>query len=91
MNGTVLAFPDLYEPEEIEIRPFLLDFVTLNVDDPIAEETIEIMKKYKLKLGDALISATSIMHDAVFVSRNEKDFSKVEGLKFLNPYSAEMK
>jgi hypothetical protein len=31
------------------------------------------------------------MHDAVLVSRNEKDFSKVDGLKFLNPYSSEMK
>ena len=91
MNGTVLAFPDLSEHEEMEIRQFLLDFVTLKVDDPIAEETIAIRKKYKLKLGDALISATAIMHDAVLVSRNEKDFGKVEGLKFLNPYSAEMK
>ena len=91
MNGTVLAFPDLSEHEEMEIRQFLLDFVTLKVDDPIAEETIAIRKKYKLKLGDALIAATAIMHDAVLVSRNEKDFGKVEGLKFLNPYSAEMK
>ena len=87
----VLAFPDLSENEEMEIKQFLLNFVTLNVDDPVAEETIRIRKMYKLKLGDALISATSIMHDAVLVSRNEKDFSKVDGLKFLNPYSAEMK
>ncbi len=87
----VLAFPDLSENEEVEIKHFLLNFVTLNIDDQVAEETIRIRKMYKLKLGDALISATSIMHDAVLVSRNEKDFSKVEGLKFLNPYSAEMK
>ena len=87
----VLSFPDLSENEEIEINQFLLNFVTLNVDDPVAEETIRIRKKYNLKLGDALISATSIMHDAVLVSRNEKDFSKVDGLKFLNPYNAEMK
>ncbi len=83
----VLAFPDLSENEEIEIKQFLLNFITLNVDDPVAEETIRIRKVYKLKLGDALISATSIMHDAVLVSRNEKDFGKVDGLKFLNPYS----
>jgi len=87
----VLAFPDLSEHEEMEIRQFLLDFVTFKVDDPVAEETVVIRKKYKLKLGDALISATAIMHDAVLVSRNEKDFGKVNGLKFLNPYSAEKK
>ena len=87
----VLSYPDISENEEIEIKRFLLNFVTLNVDDPVAEETIRIRKKYNLKLGNALISATSIMHDAVLVSRNETDFSKVEGLKFLNPYSTEMK
>ena len=87
----VLSFPDLSENEEMEIKQFLLNFVTLNVDDSVAEETIRIRKKYKLKLGDALISATSIIHDAVLVSRNEMDFNKVEGLKLLNPYSTEMK
>jgi hypothetical protein len=84
----VLSFPDLLENEEIEIKQFLLNFIILNVDDSVAEETIRIRKMYKLKLGDALISATSIMHDAVLVSRNEKDFRKVDGLKFLNPYGA---
>ena len=87
----VSSFPDISDNEEIEIKQFLLNFVTLNVDDLVAEETIRIRKKYKLKLADALICATSIVHDAVLVSRTEKDFIKVEGLKFLNPYSAEVK
>jgi len=82
----VLSFPDISDNEEIEIKQFLLNFVTLNVDELVAEETIRIRKKYKLKLADALICATSIVHDAVLVSRNEKDFIKVDGLKFLNPY-----
>ena len=60
-----------------------MNFITFNIDDPVAEETIQIRKKYKLKLGDALISATSIMHEAVLVTRNEKDFAKVEGIKLL--------
>ncbi len=44
-----------------------------------------------MKLEDALICATSIMHDTILVSRNEKDFIKVKGLKFLNPYNTKMK
>ena len=86
----VLSFPDLSKDEEKEINKFLLNFATLNIDDIIAEETIKIRKKYKLKLGDALICATSIMHDTILVSRNEKDFIKVKGLKFLNPYTTKM-
>src|SRR3989304_1533919 len=82
----VLSFPDLSDEEEKSINQFLLNFVTLDVDNAVAEETIRIRKKYRLKLGDALICATSIMHDTVLVSRNEQDFSRVKELKFLNPY-----
>lgn len=87
----VLSFPDLSEDEERDINQFLLNFVTLNVDNLIAEETIRIRKKYRLKLGDALICATSMMHDTILVSRNEKDFIKVKGLKYLNPYNTKLK
>ena len=87
----VLSFPDLSKDEEREINQFLLNFITLNVNDMIAEETIRIRKKYRLKLADALICATSILHDTVLVSRNENDFVKVKELKFLNPYSTQMK
>lgn len=67
----------------------VLSFPDLSKDEE-KEETIKIRKKYKLKLGDALICATSIMHDTILVSRNEKDFIKVKGLKFLNPYTTKM-
>lgn len=87
----VLSFPDLSDEEEKSINQFLLNFVTLDVDNAVAEETIRIRKKYRLKLGDALICATSIVHDTVLVSRNEKDFSRVKELEFLNPYQAEIK
>ena len=87
----VLSFPDLSKDEEREINQFLFNFITLNVNDMIAEETIRIRKKYRLKLADALICATSILHDTVLVSRNENDFVKVKELKFLNPYSTQVK
>lgn len=82
----VLSFPDLSEDEERLINRFLLNFKTFDIDNAIAEETIRIRKKYRLKLGDALVCATSLVHDTVLVSRNEKDFSRVSELKFLNPY-----
>ncbi|MCL7410275.1 MAG: type II toxin-antitoxin system VapC family toxin [Methanosarcinaceae archaeon] len=87
----VLSFPDISKKEEKSIRMFLSSFITLEIDNTIAEEAIRIRKNYKLKLPDALICATSIIKDTILVSRNEKDFLKVKGLKFLNPYQAEMK
>ncbi|HJH29463.1 MAG TPA: type II toxin-antitoxin system VapC family toxin [Methanosarcinaceae archaeon] len=87
----VLSFPDMSKKDDKSIRMFLSSFITLEIDNTIAEEAIRIRKNYKLKLPDALICATSIIQDTILVSRNEKDFLKVKGLKFLNPYQAEMK
>jgi len=82
----VLSFPELSEDDEGAINQFLVNFKTFDIDNAIAEETIRVRKKYRLKLGDALVCATSLVHDTVLVSRNEKDFSRVGELKFLNPY-----
>ena len=82
----VLSFPDLSEKEEKSISMFLSNFITLEINNTIAEETIRIRKKYRLKLPDAVICATSIIHDMILVSRNEKDFIRMNELKFLNPY-----
>lgn len=87
----VLSFPDLSEKEEKSISMFLSNFITLEINNTVAEETIRIRKKYRLKLPDAFICATSIIHDTTLVSRSEKDFIRVNELKFLNPYQSEMK
>ncbi len=84
----VLSFPDLSEKEEKSISIFLSNFITLEINNTVAEEAIRIRKKYRLKLPDAVICATSIIHDKILVSRNEKDFIRVNELKFLNPYQA---
>lgn len=37
------------------------------------------------KLGDAIIGTTALMNDFILVTRNQKDFEKINGLKILNP------
>jgi predicted nucleic acid-binding protein len=41
-----------------------------------------------MKLGDALIAATALLHDLPLVTRNEEDFKHVAGLRVLNPFAA---
>ena len=57
------------------------------IDDEIIEKATLIRKKTKIKLPDAIIAATSIVHDFILLSDNDIDFKKVEslGLKYLNP------
>lgn len=54
---------------------------------PIVLKTIEIRKTHKIKLPDTIISATAIVYDLTLISRNDSDFKKILGLKYLNPFT----
>ncbi|WP_257670962.1 type II toxin-antitoxin system VapC family toxin [Parapedobacter tibetensis] len=58
----------------------------LYVDQDIADKTISIRKKHKIKLPDAIIAATALVFDFILISRNLSDFKKITGLSVLNPY-----
>lgn len=75
------------ETELISLNDFI-NIVTVldNITTEIISICIELRKKYKLKLPDALIAATAINNDLILLTRNEKDFENVQELKFINPY-----
>ena len=60
----------------------------LPVTDPIIFKAIELRKKRKLKLGDALIAATAITHNCILYTRNTKDFDWINDLEVHNPMNA---
>lgn len=53
--------------------------------DNIVDETIEIRKKHRLKLPDAIIAATALVNNCALVTHNIKDFEKVRNLKVVDP------
>jgi predicted nucleic acid-binding protein len=55
------------------------------INKQIIEQTITTRKKYKIKIADAIIAATASVNDLTLIADNDKDFEKVEGLKYLNP------
>lgn len=66
----------LQNTEEIEtIKKFLHGFSIIGIDLPIAERTIIVRKKYKLKIPNALILATAEQSQCLLITRNTKDFS----------------
>lgn len=56
------------------------------VDSAIVERTILARRETKIKLPDAVIAAAALVRNLTVVSRNVKDFSRVEGLKCVNPH-----
>ena len=73
--------------EEIQIKSFVNIATIYHVDRLIAEQVIRIRKEYKLKLPDAIIAATAIHYNLTLVTRNIKDFEKIEALNLINPHS----
>ena len=68
----------------------LIDFVNCSniyqLDEDITELTIEIRKKYHIKLPDAIIAATALYHRLILFTNNTSDFDKIKGIKLMNPY-----
>ena len=63
-----------------------IDFATIiSLTDEIANLSIDIRRKYNLKLPDAVIAATALTNDLILVTRNEKDFDGVEA-EIYNPF-----
>jgi predicted nucleic acid-binding protein len=68
-----------HDPQELTHRKSLLgDFEILELDLPVATETISIRKSRRLKLPDAIILATARVHGLLLVTRNHRDFPRNE-------------
>ncbi len=75
------------ESEELLLKEFINLSVVWSLADSIADKTIEIRKTRKIKLPDAVIAATAIVHNLTLISKNDSDFKKIEGLDYINPFT----
>lgn len=68
------------------VAQLLARWERLEVSHDITLQTGNIKRKYRLALPDALIAATAFIHKMEVLTKNIKDFSKVEGLVVKAPY-----
>jgi len=66
---------------------FVTSVTVLPLSDEIAEKSIWVRKQKKIRLPDAIIAATALVHSLGIISRNTKDFKDIEGLKVKNPHN----
>jgi hypothetical protein len=71
--------------EEKFIQELLELFNTLYIDREIADKVIEIRKKERIKLPDAIIAATAISSELFLITRNIDDFKNIE-VSISNPF-----
>lgn len=60
--------------EFYNVKEYLLSLNIVHIDQSISDMAIEVRKKYKLKIPDALIMASAQKIGAILVTRNSKDF-----------------
>ena len=67
----------------------IYEFIRLSKEFGLTEEIIiktgEMRRSKKIKLPDAVIATTAIVNDLILVSDNDKDFGKIEHLRYINP------
>jgi predicted nucleic acid-binding protein len=71
------------------IEHFLQRFQVLKLTEVVSEMAVDLLRQYRLSHGlaipDALIAATAITLDQSFVSKNQRDYRFIKGLKLV-PY-----
>ncbi len=100
MNRIVDAVPNVSVITKIEVLGFntsdenyklLADFMNdstiLDLSGNVVDECIDIRRKYKIRLPDAIIAATAHVYDMVLISRNISDFRNIHDLQLVDPYS----
>ena len=99
MKSIVDSRPQMSVMTEIEVLGFNIDTASRDLFDylfevstvfdlsrPIVEQTILLRKSQKIKLPDAIIAATALVHDLTLITRNTGDFGKIAGLKTIDPH-----
>lgn len=76
---TEIEFLSFNHPSEEVIKELFKELVVIDLNKQIKEIAIDLRKKYKLKLPDALIAATSIFFDTPLLTY-DTDFLKIKEL-----------
>lgn len=99
MDDVINDIPNISIVTKIEVLGFKMskqdarlmeEFVdsanVIGLTEAIANKTIELRIMQKIKLPDAVIAATALVHGFVLISRNLSDFKKIAGLKVIDPH-----
>lgn len=100
MNTIIDAIPNVSIITKIEVLGFnttanqyqiLTDFMddasVYELTDQVSDVCIDLRKKHKTKLPDAIIAATALVSGFTLITRNVSDFKNIKGLTVFNPYS----
>jgi len=96
LSGIIDEFPQISVINKIELLSLstvpaaIVQFAegasVLPLDEKVVEKTIELRRKYRFKLPDAVIAATAIVFDLTLITHNIVDFKGVKNLKVIDSH-----
>ena len=70
------------------LEQFLSRFRVLHLNEQVSETAVDLLRRYRLSHGlliaDALIAATALSSGVPFVTKNERDYRFIGGLRLLS-------
>ncbi len=82
----LLCFSQLDAKEEHVIKEMLDQFNYIGYDEKVEAKTIELRKKYNIKIPDAIIAASALINNCTLITRNESDFKNISDLALFNSF-----
>jgi predicted nucleic acid-binding protein len=82
----LLGWPKATAEQLAPVKTFTAKARLLPIDEPVVLKTIALKQANKVKLGDAIIAATAIVHGLVLITRNTGDFQGMAGLELMDPF-----
>lgn len=74
--------------EEAALQQFIRHCSVLPLDAPVVQQTISLRQQHRIKLPDAIIAATALVHGLPLLTRNTADFQRVVGLLVIDPHDS---
>jgi len=68
------------------LQQFVNESFEYSLTESVIVKAIELRKTYKIKLPDAIIAATALVHGLTLLTRNMMDFHKIKDLLVVNPH-----
>jgi len=71
-----------------QVEKFLKRFIHLKLSEIVSDTAINLLRQYRLSHGlliaDSLIAATALAFDMEFITKNQRDYQFIVGLKLLS-------
>lgn len=76
---------DVFTSENV--KSFFDDSIILDISKDVVSYCVTLRKGKKIKTPDAIIAATALAYNYTLITKNEKDFIHINGIKIINPYT----